>query len=260
MVVYRSVSQYKEYRDCPYRYYLRRVARAWQRPAAWLAQGIAVHQAAEAWERSGRRMPLTEAQDVFRTSYAAETNRMCSTTPNLEFWFPSGPYAGEQDIERRYQLGLEQVARYVTYYSDHAPDEIIWTTPDGVPAVELAFDVELGGVRVRGLVDQVVIHPVHGLLVRDIKSGNNPGDAFQLGTYAEAVRERYGVAVALGDYWMGRRGKPTVAYKLDQWPRRRLAEAYREVDEGIKEERFDPQPDESKCRFCPVATACRFAV
>src|SRR5262249_30789572 len=50
-------------------YYLARVKKAWQKPAAWLPQGSAVYEAAEAWERSGRTMSVEQAQDVFRESY-----------------------------------------------------------------------------------------------------------------------------------------------------------------------------------------------
>ena len=58
----RSVSQAQLYLDdlggCAYRYYLSRVIRVWDRPAAWLPQGTAVHGAAEWWERGGRKASL----------------------------------------------------------------------------------------------------------------------------------------------------------------------------------------------------------
>ncbi|MFD1044365.1 RecB family exonuclease [Kibdelosporangium lantanae] len=253
----RSVSQVKEYADCPYRFYLHRVARAWQRPAAWLAQGLAVHEAAEQWELTGRTMPLDELLDVYRRSYAAHVNEMSEDTPNHGYWFRSGRYAGSEDIERRFTLGLEQVRRYVEYYREHR-DERIWVTPEGRPAVELAFNVDLDGVRVRGYIDGVVEHPQRGLIVRDLKSGRLPGDGFQLGTYGLAVQILYGERVASGDYWMGRQGKPTVPYPLKPWSRDRLVDTYHTMDEAVRAERFDPDPGE-KCHMCPVALACTFA-
>ncbi|GGU45722.1 RecB family exonuclease [Lentzea flava] len=252
----RSVSQIKEYRACPARYFLCRIEKVWQRPAAWLSQGTAVHAAAEAWEKSGRTMSLAAVQEVFRRVYAEGINAMAGETPNWNFWFASGPYRGAVDVERRYGLGLDQADRYLRYYTERAPREVIWIAPDGTPAVELGFEIWLGSVPVRGYLDQAVIDPREGLIVRDIKSGNSPGDAFQLAVYAEAIRQVYGQEVHKGDYWMGKSGKPTLFYDLTEWPATRLVEEFEEVDELIKAEKFDPTPDEKTCMFCPVRTSC----
>jgi len=250
----RSVSQVKDYERCPYLYLLARVVKAWERPAAWLPQGLGVHEAAEAHERSGRSLSVAQAQDVFRESYATHTNRLAEETPNLNYWFASGPYAGRIDIERRYELGLDQVARYVDYYETR-PDEVIWVTPEGEPAIELGFNIDLDGVQMRGFIDQV-ISVDDALVVRDIKSGNKPGDAFQLGVYGVAVEQEHGAAVTSGDYWMGRTGKPTKPYEL--MGRSGIVEKVHAMDEGVKAERFEPDPEPSKCRFCPVAEACKY--
>jgi len=77
--------------------------------------------------------------------------------------------------------------------------------------------------------------------------------------YAVAVNDRYGTEISIGDYWMGRAGKPTVPYKLDDWSKEAITEQFKEVDEGIRAERFDPDPEESKCRFCSVETSCPFS-
>lgn len=257
-VTHRSVSQYQQYTRCPYSYYLTRVAQEWQRPAAWLPQGLAVHEAAEVYEMSGRMMDLDEAQEVFRDSYAKHTNRLAEDTPNFDFWFASGPYRGEQDIERRFGLGLDQVERYLDYYTSTAPDEKIWTTPDGTPAIELPFSIDLDGVEVKGFIDQVIASPDHPF-PRDIKTGNKPGDDFQLAVYALALLMVYGVEVSVGDYWMGRKGKPTVPYKLDQWTKESIAAEFKQVDDGIRSESFEPDPEPSKCRFCSVASSCAFS-
>ncbi|GAB3475413.1 RecB family exonuclease [Amycolatopsis cihanbeyliensis] len=261
MVEHRSVSQYKDYAACPYRYYLQRVQRAWSRPAAWLPQGTAVHAAAEAWERSGRRLSVEQAQQVYRDEYERGVNELADDTPNLTYWFGSGPrYPGPDDVERRFAKGLEQVDRYVTYYTRQHPEEVIWITPDGTPAIELEFGVDLGGVEVRGFIDQVIMpHTQASPVVRDIKSGRQPGDEFQLATYARALEQTYDIEITTGDYWMGVSGKPTIPYDLTGWSADRLGDEYAKVDDGIRAERFDPAPEADKCRFCPVANACSFA-
>lgn len=259
MVEYRSVSQLKEYQKCPHAYYLHRVERVWERPAAWLPQGLGVHEAAEEFEKSGRTMSTEDAQEVYRESYAKHTGRLCEDTPNFDYWFASGPYKGEQDIERRFGLGLEQVARYVDYYTEDHPEEVIWITPSGEPAIELGFNIDLDGVAVRGFIDQVIDHPAHGAHVRDIKSGNQPGDDFQLAVYAIAMNDMHGADIYTGDYWMGRKGKPTKEiYKLDYWTREKVSEEFHNVDEGIRAGDFPASPEDSKCRFCPVSASCVF--
>src|SRR3954469_19163368 len=94
----RSYSQLGAYDRCPYMYYLERVEKVWQRPAAWLPMGTAVHEAAERWELSGRTMSLEEAQQIFRDAYVRETNKYLDDTPNANHWFRSGPYKGPEDI------------------------------------------------------------------------------------------------------------------------------------------------------------------
>jgi putative RecB family exonuclease len=255
----RSVSQINQYRRCPYSYYLQRIAGAWQRPAAWLPMGTAVHAAAEAYERSGRSMSLEATQDVFREHYAADTNAMCEETPRFDWWFASGPYGGEADVERRYGLGLEQVARYLAYYEGKGSDDVVWITPDGTPAIELEFEIEIGGVPVRGYIDVVMTTP-KGIIVRDNKTGRSPGDELQLAVYAEAIRQDYGQSINHGDYWMGRSGKPTVLYDLFEWGPADLAEQFQEMDAAVKAEKFEPKPDPDKCRFCSVSSACSFSL
>lgn len=256
--MHRSVSQVKQLKECPYRYKLSRIDRVWQRPAAWLPHGTAVHETAEAWERSGRSMTREETHEVFSRAYSKATGRLCEQTPNFDWWSSSGRYRGEQDVERRYQIGLDHVDRYVSYYADQAPNEVIWITPEGEPAIELAFDLDLDGVQVKGYIDQVIEMPSGEIRVRDIKTGASPGDDFQLATYKLAV-EQLGPVVRHGDYWMAKAGKPTVPYELGEWSKERLTDIYGEADQAILNERFDPDPDPAKCRRCPVNLSCDYS-
>lgn len=248
-----SVSQYKQYERCPFSWKLSRIDKVWQRPAAWLPQGSAVHEAGEAWEKSGRTMTLEEAQAVFTESYDNHVNSYCDVTPNLDWWFRSGPYAGEADIERRYGLGLQQVERMLQWYDKH-PDEVVWIAPDGTPGIEIGFDIDLDGVQIRGFIDLVL----EGL-VRDNKTGNNPGDDFQLGVYAVGLKEQYGLEVLQGDYWMGRTGKPTKAFDLTDWTRDTVRDKFLELQDNINSERFPADPEPSKCRFCSVSYSCEYS-
>jgi len=203
-------------------------------------------------------MTLEETQDAFRKAYSRETNKLLEDTPNTEHWFRSGPYSGEADIERRFGIGLRQVAGYIEWVESH-PEDVIWITPDGEPAIELEFDIDLDGVRVRGFIDQVVRGP------RDLKTGNEPGDSFQLATYDIALLLKYGVQCGRGDYWMaGSSSKRThpevISHDLSEWTLEKVTEEFHRVDEGIRAGDFPPNPEESKCMFCSVRSACEFSV
>lgn len=257
-----SVSQLNQYRRCGYAYYLGRIVepRVWERPAAWLPQGTAVHAACEAFERSGRTMTVAEMEEVYREVYVTEVDKMGAETPNFGFWFRSGPYAGAVDVERRFLLGLEQVARYPAWYAKY-PHEKIWIAPDGTPAIELFFKINLDGQEIRGYIDAVIQDEITGkVLVRDTKSGKSPGDDLQLGVYAVAVAEQFGVdQPTTGDYWMGVSGKATKPYDLTPWTRERVTGEFHQLADNIIAERFDPEPEKSKCMFCSVSASCQFA-
>lgn len=256
----RSVSQLNQFVRCPQAYKLSRIDKVWARPAAWLPQGTAFHAVAEEHERrihSGNPLTLHEAKELFKAEYAAGINELSEVTPNFQWWFWSGPYSGERDIERRYEIGLEQVEKFFAWRED--PGQQIWITPEGKPAIELEFAIELDGIIVRGFIDAVVV--VDGeVMVRDYKTGNSPGDDFQLGVYALAVEMLYGVQIDLGDYFMagkkGKPAKPTAPYDLRHWTREKISARFREVEDQIQAGNFEPLPEPSKCGFCDVNYYC----
>ncbi|AMS01061.1 Cas4 exonuclease [Mycobacterium phage ArcherNM] len=286
----RSVSQINQYTRCPMAYKLARIDKVWARPAAWLPQGTAFHTVAEVYEKAlaeGREMSLERAQEIFREEYAKDISAMCAETPNFEWWFHSGPYNGERDIERRFHIGLEQVEKFINWRKDKG--QTIWMTPEvrdrrcmtgdeanqehhvddcdcrpSKPAIELSFSIvletPLGPIRVRGYIDAVVV--VNGeLRVRDYKTGNKPGDDFQLGVYALAIAMMFGVeAPKTGDYYMaGKKGKKAVVtepYDLTEWTPEKIAERFHEVEEHIQAGEFPALPEPDKCNFCDVSYNC----
>lgn len=257
----RSVSQINQFTRCPMAYKLGRIDKVWARPAAWLPQGTAFHAVAEVYEKAlaeGREMSLERAVELFKEEYAKDIGVMCAETPNFDWWSHSGPYNGERDIERRFHIGIEQIEKFVEWR--RTKGQKVWVTPDGTPAIELSFNIELDGIRVRGFIDAVV--EVDGeLRVRDYKTGNKPGDDFQLGVYALAVAMTYGVeAPRTGDYFMaGKKGKRAVItdpYDLTEWTRERITERFHEVEELIQAGTFEALPEPDKCNFCDVSYNC----
>jgi putative RecB family exonuclease len=252
---YRSVSQVSDLEKCGWAYYLSRVEKKSKRPAAWLPQGTAFHEAAEKIESAPGPVTLAQATEWFSEAYDREIGRLGTDEPNLWAWFPSGPYKGEIDIPRRYGIGVMQIESYMRYREKH-PEEKIVTLGDNL-AVELAFKVHFGDVEVRGFIDQVV-EDGEGAFARDLKTGKKPGSDFQLGTYAKALLLQYGLDVLRGDYWMAQSAKPTGKYDLSGWSVERLADRYGEADAKIRAEEFEPNPSRENCMFCDVAKHCEY--
>jgi putative RecB family exonuclease len=118
----------------------------------------------------------------------------------------------------------------------------------------------LDGVLVRGFIDAVIDNG-GDVIVRDNKTGNHPGDDFQLGVYGVALAEQFGIpAPEVGDYWMGKSGKATHPFRISDWTRGRVAEKFHELEDNITSGRFDPTPSPDVCRFCDVSASCRYAV
>ncbi|MGW2713696.1 PD-(D/E)XK nuclease family protein [Streptomyces argyrophyllae] len=251
----RSVSQVEQYEKCAWRWYLQRVERVEPRPAAWSFHGTAFHTAAEAWERSSRRMEPEEVVDIFRDEYTALVNKALDKEPDTDLWLAAGRYTGGEDIERRYNLGIEHTRAYVEWSRNNEP--AIWTEPtDGGPALELYFMVELGGIKVRGYIDQV-IKVKDGVRPRDLKTGSTKSK-FQLQTYGIALRELYGLEVNDADWYLARDGRLSRPVKLDQVSADELGERYAAMDAGVKRGDFPASPG-FDCRFCDMAHACFFS-
>ncbi|MCC3775178.1 PD-(D/E)XK nuclease family protein [Streptomyces sp. UNOB3_S3] len=249
----RSVSQTEQYEKCAWRYYLQRVERVTPRPAAWSHHGTAFHAAAEAVERSGRTMTAEEAVALFSELYSAAVNTSLEEEPNTDRWLAAGVTPGE-DIERRYRMGQEQTARYVAWTQEQQPE--IWTTPSGQPALELEFLVELGGVRVRGFIDQVTVEPDHTLRIRDLKTGTTKSH-FQLETYKVAVEQAYDVPVARGDWYLAKNGNLSRPVQLNQVTAEEVGERFAAMDAGVRRGDFPAKPG-FQCRFCDVSHACAY--
>ncbi|ALA48173.1 exonuclease [Mycobacterium phage Phlei] len=257
---HRSVSQLHLYLKCPMAYKLQRIDKVWSRPAAWLPQGTAFHTVAEAyeiWLSYGMPLTLDEAQDMFRHFYSKDVAAFTAETPNFDWWTWSGPYNGERDLERRFHLGMEQVEKFVAWRETVGQE--IWETPDGTPAIELGFEIDLDGVPVKGVIDAVVV--VDGRLrVRDYKTGKLPSDSLQLGVYAVALKQQFGVDVIEGDYFVvGKKGKkPALSstYDLSEWTLDRVTGLFRELEDDLRAGKFDPDPEPEKCGFCDVSYFC----
>ncbi|MGW1231444.1 RecB family exonuclease [Streptomyces californicus] len=250
----RSVSQTQQYEQCAWRWYLQRVARVLPRPAAWSCHGSAFHSAAEAWEKSSRTMAASDVMELFHDEYTALVNEGLDQEPDTDVWLSAGRYSGGEDIERRYHLGMEQTAAYVEWSAATRP--VFWSEPGGKPALELSFVTELGGVQVRGFIDQALDEGDGSVRVRDLKTGSMKSK-FQLQTYAVAMRKVWGVAVAKADWYLARTGRLSRPLTVGEVSEDEIGQRFADMDAAVKRGDFPANPG-FDCRFCDVSHACVF--
>ncbi|AOT27663.1 Cas4 exonuclease [Mycobacterium phage Magnito] len=256
----RSVSQLSQFDKCPFSWKLARHERVWRRPAAWLQQGTGVHAVAEKYMLSklaGSPLTREECYEIFKAEYADGINEATEETPNLGWWFASGPYRGADDIERRWGIGLQQVDKTLDWIDSHQSLEV-WHTPDGTPGIELAIEFELDGIEIRGYIDAVLVLDGEVLVV-DWKTGLKPGDDFQLAVYALALKQLYGVEITRGVYFMAKTGKPTYPYDLTDWTREKISARFHEMERKLEAGDFTPKPGAS-CARCDVALSCEYSM
>lgn len=258
----RSVSQLLSYSNCGEEYRLSRRTDAPQRPAGWLYHGTAVHDAIEAWEKSGRSMPEEELHTLYLTRYRTLVNERLETSP-LSEWMTGGMKKPETDLTDREDVGWYQVQDYV---QEALKAFELWEVVES----ELAFDILIGEVRVIGYIDQVVRDRLTGELhCVDIKTGAKvPASPVQLAIYRVALQTLYpDKPIADVFYWahLGRpasktgktKPKPSkwVEEDLSDWPVERVAQWLKDMDRSEAAGIYLPSPGDG-CRVCSVQQWC----
>lgn len=253
----RSVSQTEQYLDkCAWQYKLKRIDRVVARPAAWSHQGTAFHSAAEALERSERTMTEEEAVQLFSDQYSALVNKSMRQEPNLDWWMTANKKPAGEDIADRYALGQQQVRDYVKWSNINKPSfAVVEVKGEMKVGLELGFNVELGGIKVRGFIDQLFPDKV-----RDLKTGSTKSP-FQLQTYKVAAEKQWGLKINKGDWYLGKTGKlsPVKGLDLSAVTEQEVAAKYVEMDQGVKAGNYPANPSTWNCNFCDVSHACTFS-
>lgn len=253
--MHRSVSQYTTYVKCGEAYRLERRTEAPQRPAAWLVQGTAVHAAVEAYELSYQEMSTADAVDIFNATYDAGIEGLAVGEPDMDRWLTGNARVkGGTDVARRALVGAQQVADYIA----RMPERLmaVWEPMPDYLAIELPFEIELGPVRVKGFIDQVLEAPDGRLFVRDLKTGTKlPETPFQLGVYSLALEQLYGERATHGDFWMFKNDAATPAYDLSYYTRERVTRWFVEMDRAESAGIYLPNPGDH-CRVCDVSEWC----
>lgn len=133
---------------------------------------------------------------------------------------------------------------------------------DGTPAIELEGTLDVEGVPVKVVLDQVW-HDAGRTIIDDLKSGAYaPNGTFQLGLYAWFLIKEFGFDGPIyGRFWNARKGEysePIDLLEAHPWDEivLRVLDAEARKSAGY----YAPTPSYSGCGSCPVKHACPAAI
>ena len=252
---HRSVSQLSKYGQCSEDYRLSYVDKVPQEsPAAWLAQGTAFHEAVQGWEESGRS-PLFDIGQTYAVSYDRQIEEFKQKQPDLSKWLRGPRTATLDDISARRAKGIQQLQNYVDYADNE--NFVIADIDEWTMAIEMPFEVEVGGVIIKGAIDQILRLP-DGYEVRDLKTGNRASSMLQLAVYVLVVEKIFGWPVVRASYYYAKDNKLVSLSRkdLDRYDEAYLGELFRTLERGIEHKVYIPNPG-GHCMLCPVKKYCR---
>ena len=189
---------------------------------------------ADAWKKETKDLDLINARVAGRATKA---------NPNKEdatWWNAQGPI---------------WVEHYILWRKNN-PDWKIWTTPQGVKAIELELNPVIADVPVKMVIDRVF--EVNGqLVIVDLKtSQRRPTSFLQLGFYKIGLEQTFGVEVNLGNYWMSREAGTGEMIDLSGYTYDKLEFMVAGFDKARKSGIF--LPNLSSCNICGLTEHCTF--
>ena len=236
--------------------------------ATWFATiaGSAIHEITEQWDRFELMGLSPQEQVLFSPSFAevftplldeaeAEgTEVKPSGRVTKEVTESGGP--NKKDRDWWLHWGPIYLQRWMAWKAEFGWK--VMTMPDGLPGIELGFDITVGGERVVGFIDRVYESDQTGITVFDLKSGAVPAGSLQLKTYDLGLKGAYGIEADWGMFWSpggDDKGKLSSPVDLRSWPDERVEDMYYKAMRGIEAGIFLPQVT-SMCRGCTVRRYC----
>jgi RecB family exonuclease len=249
----RSYTQLSTYRQCPRLFHHKYILREPEEPSVWSVGGTSFHQVAE-WYLG--EWPVDPDQQPY-TTHGAWAKAWAQSVQDVML---SNPLAGKPlDEWRAAARGKENAA----WWAKHGPEMVdrfldwwrtswlqVFTDEHG-PMIERELDVTFGDVPVIAFPDAVVVDEHGQVNILDYKSGKPPKDALQLGVYAAALREAYGLETTWGLFYMTRVGR-SLPFDLARYPHARIVDLF---DERERAGDYEPTPGDP-CSFCPIKSTC----
>ena len=162
---------------------------------------------------------------------------------------------GKENGEWWYEQGSIWTDQYIQWRKSN-PNWKIWTTPQGVKAIELELNPNIAGIPVKMFIDR--IFEVNGqLVIVDLKtSARRPASDLQLGFYKVGVEMMLGVEVNLGNYWMSRESGTGEMIDLSRYTKDTLEYFVDGFDKARKAGIF--LPNLQSCSYCGLTAHCQF--
>lgn len=252
----RSFSQWQTYARCSEQYRLQKIEHAPEMMTAWAPQGSSFHVGVEEWEKSGRALPEAEVIELALADYDQRIAEQREKQPDDSGWLTGGRTRPSEDIRRRRERVESQLKGYISYSLEHEHEIRPATLPDGRPAVEVPFEIVLGGVTVIGYIDLVMQWANGMLTIRDLKTGNKlPNDPLQLVIYALAWEKYFGDRIEYGDFFMCKNNAPTQPYYLGDYPESVVSAWFEMMNRSEKSGIYLPNGGDA-CRVCTVSAYC----
>jgi len=175
-------------------------------------------------------------KDTFRQS--SRTSKANPDGENYDWWYENGRKFLDNWVEWRKGSGWE-----------------LWTTPQGVPAIELVMEIKVGGIYMKGAIDRVFVTPEGELVILDLKTGiRTPTTDLQLQVYACMMEQSMGVRPSYGVYWMARQGSTSIPVSLDKFTIKKLDEMVGLFQKARENNLF--LPNFNGCKLCSFQEYC----
>jgi len=195
----------------------------------------------DAWERLTTRQIASTGQEPTLWRAGGRATKENPDKENGDWWAKHGAGMVQNWIDWREQShGME-----------------LWVTPEGIPAIELALNIELEGVPVKMALDRVMVSQAGDLVVVDLKTGRTtPSSDFQLGMYAVGMELTFGIRPKYGTYWAAREGATTELISLDKWTIESAGSIVKMFDNARRSGIFVPNFDH--CNMCNFSNVCKY--
>lgn len=261
-----SYSQVSTYNHCGEQFRLQRLMGAPDRPGWALPGGSAVHAATEEYDRvmheHGTNDMLPSTPDEYATLFNEHFNACIADSEKRSGMdkseFRASGRASKAWPEKENEAwwrenGPVMVANWAAWRAN--TPWTLYVFDDDEPAIEVLFEIVVGGTPLKGAIDRIFLTPEGEVVTCDLKSGREPDSNLQLGTYAKALRDEFGIPATWGTYWMARTGSNTVSVDLSMYTDAYLDHHYGEARRGMEAGLF-PAKVSNMCGSCGVRDAC----
>lgn len=263
---------------CSSAYFYERVLGKPSRPGWAMLGGSALHEASEEWDWDlieqgnadqdperlsylfGKALDKQIAETEARSPYPKDSWNLSGRTIKSKSTLDGGPNRKDEAWWR--EQGPVMLHLYASWRLNSGWDIAMVPDPESdrlITGIELEFWAQIGPAPVHGFIDRLFEKSIDGVteyLVVDLKSGREPDDSAQLGTYRVGLQRSYGINPRWGTFWLGGTGATTALVDLrTMWPDERVDQRYHKARRTQLAGDFTHKPS-NLCGSCGVRDWC----